>query len=142
MDLVVVGLGIGIAANLGTIAETKGLTALLTDVHTVGRARGTVTLTELVGIGVRGDGRPEIFGGAHLQILDVVRVKRGGVGPGRRLLHTGQPVPAVALVIRLRCGVERIYHAPVHAGFIQALAGFVPFDFRHFECLPSEFVHR
>jgi hypothetical protein len=121
-----VGFGIGIAANLGAIGETKGLAALLADMNTVSGAGRTVALTELVGIGVSLNGQAEGLGRAQRGVLNVIGPQVSGFRAVGALGNTGQTVPGNTVSINISGGVQNVQYTLVNTGFKQALASSIP----------------
>ena len=137
MQLITVIVQIGIVTQNGTICQAESLTGLLTGVHTGHDLNGTITLGKLIGVHICLDSSAELLVRNQVDILDVVSINRGSLGPGRTLGNGSQTIPCDALVINA-AGLHRIENAMVTAGFVQALASFIPNDFGHKDIPPYQ----
>ena len=119
---------IGVVTNNSTIAQAKGLTSLLADLHTSSDLGRAITLGELIGIGISLDGSAEGLSRTHGQVLDVVSVQISSLSASRTLGNTSQTVPSITFGILIGL-IQMIQDATVYTGLIQTLASLVPSNF-------------
>ena len=107
-----------------TVAETEGLTSLLTDEHTGNGLCSAVALAKLLRVGVRLDGATELLGGRQRKVLDVVRVDRRSLCARRCLGDGRKTIPRVASGVR--AGGRDVQDAVIDTGLVKPVAGLVP----------------
>ena len=129
MKLVAMIVTIRVITDGRLIAQTKRAALLLTDGDTLGKFGRAITSRKFVRIGIRLDGRTELFRGQKVEILDVISIKRGSLRTRRAFRNSGQAIPSHALAINtFRRNVE---NALLNTGFVKTLAGLVPNKFSH-----------
>ena len=129
VQFVTVRYTISIVTDLGTIAECKGLTVLLTNGHTAGKLKFAVAGLEFVGIGISLDGPLEVLGGDQVQVFDIVGVDGGRISTGGVLGNGRQTIPSNAGFVALTAA--NIKNALGNTGFVQMLTGFIPLKSSH-----------
>ena len=131
MQLVAVILTIHVITQLGTVAQAKDLTVLLTGNNARSDLSGAVALLPLVGIGIGLDGQAEVLGANQHQVLDVVGIQVVGLGAGRALSNGSNAIPGHTLVIEAG-GADGIENSMINTSFVKTFTGLVPYDFTHF----------
>jgi hypothetical protein len=125
MQLVTVICTFQIVTKPCAVGQTEEPPTLLADVDARLRLFRAIALTELVRVGVGLDRRAEQLERDEVQVLDVVCVRRVGLGTRRRLGDGRQTVPSEALVVGTGI-VREIEDAAVDAGLVPTLADVIP----------------
>src|SRR5699024_9491592 len=99
MQLVPVIISVDVVSEQRLVAHAELLTILLTDISALSDLSGTIARHKLIRIGVSLDGGAKLLGGEQIQVLDVVRVKRGRLSTRRRLGNCGETIPSDAVRI-------------------------------------------
>src|SRR5690606_35585020 len=121
---------VNVVADAGTVRQPEGLARLLTDRHTSHRSRRATALSELVRVGERLDRPAELLGRDEVEVLDVVRVLRVGLGARRRLGDGRQTVPSnTRRVSTVR--VPQVEDPAVDAGLVVPLTDLILLESYH-----------
>ena len=130
MQLITIVIGIYIIAKNGAIRKSKLLPALLSCKDTRSDFDGTVTLRKFIRRSISLNRSAEILCGHQVQILDVIRIDRGRLCPGRTLCHRAQTVPSNAFVI-LSTRLNRVENTMINTSFVEAFPNFIPNKLTH-----------
>lgn len=129
VDLVAVGVTVGVVTLERAVGKTETATILLTGHDARGDLCGAVALSELVRVGVSLNGSRELFSRGQGEVLDVVCVESGRLSSGGALRNRSQTVPSDTGGVFASDG--RVENAAVGTGLVVTLAGLVPNDACH-----------
>ena len=126
MELVALVLTSHVVTDLGAVDETKGESVLLTDLDTLRQRGGTVTLLELIGIGVGLNGGLQLLSREHREVQNVVGVEVSSLSALGLLRDGGDTIPSDTLAVGLLSRVVHIQCAVVDTSLNTALTSLVP----------------